>query len=210
MIYIFLGNDTKKKNAEIKKIVGDKEFVKLPIREISKDLLLNHAENQSLFGSSPVFIAENILTEGNISLAKEDWELLNNSKNCFIFLEDKLPQVEQKKYLKYANLESFEEKITKSPPKVNLFGIADSFAKRDKITTWVLYTEALHNTEPEAISGILFWKIKTMILNGTKNFSTEELKNQSSKIVSIYHLAHRGELDFRIGLEQFILSSLNK
>lgn len=210
MIYIFLGNDTKKKNSQVKKIVKEKEFVKLPTREISKELILNHAENQSLFGSSPVFISENILTEGSISLTKEDWELLESSKNCFIFLEDKLPQAEQKKYLKYAAIESFEEKVLKSPPKINLFSIADSFAKRDKITTWVLYTEALNNTEPEAISGILFWKIKTMILNGTKNFSTKELKNQSSRIVSIYHLAHRGELDFRIGLEQFILSSLNK
>jgi hypothetical protein len=210
MIYIFLGNDTKRKNSQVKKIVKEKEFLKLPAREISKELIMNQAESQSLFGDSPIFLSENILTEGDISFSKEDLEILKNSENLFIFLEDKLSSAEQKKYLKYASLESFEEKVVKPVPKVNLFGIADSFAKRDKITTWVLYTEAIESTEPEAISGILFWKIKTMLLNGTKNFSLKELKDQSSKIVSIYHLAHRGEIDFRIGLEQFILSSLNK
>ncbi len=210
MIHIFLGNDTKKKSVQVKKIVKDREFVKFPTKEISRELILNQAESQSLFGEAPIFVFENILTEQNITLTKEDLETLKDSKNSFIFLEDKLTSVDQKKYIKYANIESFEEKIAKSIPKINLFNIADSFAKRDKITTWVLYTEALDSTEPEAISGILFWKIKSMILNGTKNFSNEELKDQSSKIVSIYHLAHRGELDLKIGLEQFILSSLNK
>ena len=210
MIYIFFGNGTKKKNAQVKKIVKDSEFVKLPPREVTKELIMNQAESQSLFGESPIFVFENILTEQNISFSKEDLEILKNSNNTFIFLEDKLSSIDQKKYTKYAQIESFEEKTMKSVPKINLFGIADNFAKRDKITTWVLYTQALESTEPEAISGILFWKIKSMILNGNKNFSNEELKNQSKKIVSIYHLAHRGELDLKIGLEQFILSSLNK
>ena len=49
-----------------------------------------------------------------------------------------------------------------------------------------------------------------MILNGTKFFSKEELKKASSELVSIYHKAHRGEYDFTISLEQFILSSLSK
>lgn len=211
MIYIFLGNDTKKKNSQVKKIVKEKEFLKLSTREISKELIMNQAESKSLFGDSPVFVSENILTDEGISFSKEDLEILKNSENLFIFLEDKMLSAEQKKYSKYANIESFEEKVAKPTPKINLFGIADSFARKDKITTWVLYTEALESSvEPEAISGILFWKIKTMILNGTKFFSPEELKDQSSSIVSLYHLAHRGEVDFKIGLEQFILSSLSK
>ena len=73
-----------------------------------------------------------------------------------------------------------------------------------------MYREGVESgIEPEAIAGILFWKIKTMILNGSRMFSIDELKNQSSKIVSIYHLAHRGEVDFIVSLEQFILTSLS-
>jgi predicted RNA methylase len=42
-----------------------------------------------------------------------------------------------------------------------------------------------------------------------KVFSKEELKNNSSLIVYLYHKAHRGEFDFYIGIEQFILNSLS-
>jgi hypothetical protein len=49
-----------------------------------------------------------------------------------------------------------------------------------------------------------------MILNGTKVFTKDELKKRSSELVSIYHRAHGGEVDFTISLEQFILNSLNK
>lgn len=210
MIYIFVGNDIKKKNERTRKIVGEQEFIKVPSKEISEDLILNQAESTSLFGEFPVFIFDNILYEQKISLSKENLQIIKNSRNIFIFLEDKLTLLEQKKYAKYADIEIFEEKIKKLLPKVNTFSIADSFSRRDKISTWTLYIEALENTDPEAIAGILFWKIKSMILTGNKNFSINELKNQSSEIVSIYHLAHRGELDMRIGLEHFILSSLSK
>ena len=94
--------------------------------------------------------------------------------------------------------------------KFNIFGITDAFAKHDKVMTWVLYRRGIEGgVEPEAIAGILFWKIKTMILSGNYLFDKDELKRQSSRIVSIYHKAHRGESDFSIGLEQFILSSLS-
>ncbi len=211
MIYIFVGNDTKKKNLQIKKIVSERDFIKIQTQDISKGMILGYASSQNLFGDTPIIIIENFFTESDISLLKDDLNTLKDSETIFIFLEDKMLATEQKKYTKYATIESFEEKTIKQIPKINTFAIADSFARPDKITTWILYNEAMEaGIEPETISGILFWKIKTMILNGTKNFSAEELKNQSSNIVSIYHLAHRGELDFKIGIEQLILSSLNK
>ena len=101
--------------------------------------------------------------------------------------------------------------VTKKLPKINIFGIADAYARRDKINTWSLYQNAVQEgISPEEISGILFWKIKMMILDGTKFFKKEELYNISSSLVSIYHEAHRGETDFTIALEQFILSTLSK
>ncbi len=144
-------------------------------------------------------------------MSKDDLTFFKDSKTIFIFLEDKLLASEQKKYIKYAQVEKFEEKKIIQVPKVNTFAIADAFARHDKIGTWMLYREAIEaGTSPEAISGILFWKIKTMILEGTKTFSINNLKNQSSAIVSLYHRAHRGESDFTLGLEQFILTTLSK
>ena len=105
----------------------------------------------------------------------------------------------------------FNIEIKKTIPKINVFGIADAFSNRNKIEAWILYREAVsQGIPPEEISGIIFWKIKTMILSGSKFFSLDELKNNSSELVSLYHNAHRGESDFVIGLEQFILNSLGK
>jgi DNA polymerase III delta subunit len=128
-----------------------------------------------------------------------------------VFVEEKLLVGEVKKYKKYAVIEDFSIESVKQVSKTNVFGIAEAFSRKDKIGTWVLYRDAISKgVAPEEISGIIFWKIKTMLLNGARVFSVPELKKVSSELVSLYHKAHMGECDFVIGLEQFILSTLNK
>lgn len=211
MIYIISGNDTKAKNAFLKKITTNKDVTRLSYSVASKDVLKSYSESTSLFGDSPVVVMDNMINESEVSLIANDLKSLQASSSTFVFIEDKLLAADQKKYKAYATIENFEEKTAKKIPKINTFAIADSFARRDKITTWALYREAVEgNLEPEAISGILFWKIKTMVINGTNVFSKDELRHMSCNVVSLYHRAHRGELDFVVGLEQFILSSLSK
>ncbi len=212
MIYILSGNDTKKKNNFLKKLYEDNV---VPIfassNDLSKELLLEQAQSNSLFGEKNIVILDSLINEGNIDLSAEDLSILKDSETIFAFLEEKLLVADVKKYKKFATIEDFSSAVTKKIPKVNVFGIADKFSLKDKIGTWVLYREAISSgIAPEEISGILFWKVKTMLLNKNKIFKTEELKMYSSKLVSLYHKAHRGEVDFSIGLEQFILSSLNK
>ena len=207
MIYIFFGNDSKKINSQIKKITEKKEI----IITISKEIINEYAENVSLFGDHPVLLVENILNKIGSLFSTSELSLLKDSPTIFIFKEDKFLSVDEKKYKKYATIEKFEIKELKKIPPINTFSIADAFAKRDKIEAWVLYRKAIESgIEPEAISGILFWKIKTMILNGNKVFSIDELQKQSKNIVSLYHNSHKGSSDFVVGLEQFILLSLSK
>jgi DNA polymerase III delta subunit len=210
MIYILSGNDTKKKYTYIKTLAKNRERIFLPHSGVSKEVLYEYASNTSLFGESPIVLAENILTEHQSALSSDDLAFLKDSPTLFFFLEDKLLASNEKKYKKYATIEKYEERIVKEIPKTNPFALADAFARRDKVGAWILYRDEVNRgAEPEPMSGILFWKIKTMLLNGTKTFSVAELKQQSSTLVSLYHRAHRGECDFVIGLEQFILSSLS-
>lgn len=209
MIYILVGNKNKEKSEEIKKLTKDCELVFLTIDTFSPELLSNYAGSISLFGQTLAIISDNVLKENDLN--KEKLLDFKNSNTTFIFIEDKMTMAEESKYKKYAEVLRYEEKITKQAPKINSFALADAYASRNKINTWMLYHESISTgAEPEAISGMLFWKIKMMILNGTRMFSIKELKNQSKELVALYHKAHRGEVDFVIGLEQFILSSLNK
>lgn len=210
MIYVLTGDDTKSKSEYIRGLTVGRESFFVSISNLSRDLIMSYATNISLFGETPVVILEDVLREESFILDDPDLKLLKDSNTVFIFKEDKLTALEQKKYKKYGEVKIFESKKDLPPQKFNVFSVTDAFARRDKVSTWTLYLQSISSgVEPEALAGILFWKIKNMILSGSKTFSKEELKYQSSNIVSLYHKAHRGDKDFPIGLEQFILSSLS-
>lgn len=109
----------------------------------------------------------------------------------------------------------------------NIFDLADAFGKRDKKNLWVLYQKAkMRNIPDEEIHGILNWQLKSILiasksksvndsglkpfvynksLKFSKNFEEGELEKLSSKLISIYHDARRGIVEFNIALEKFIL-----
>jgi len=208
---VYKRQDNKKKSVYLKTLTKNSDPIVLRDSDVSKEAINNYAGAASLFGDKLVVVVENIISEGKVFLNDEELKQLKDSQNTFIFIEDKLLASNEKKYKKFAEIVSFEEKKTVQAPKINTFAIADAFGQQDKIKAWILYREAVDaGVEPEPISGILFWKIKTMLLNGTRVFTPEALKKQSSELVSLYHRAHRGETDFVIGLEQFILSFLSK
>ena len=210
MIYILVGDDTKSRNDYIKELTIGREVSFIGGQDLNKNLILRYSTNVSLFGELSTLIIESALKEETIILDALEWNLLKESETIFIFKEDKLTVSDQKKYKKYAEIKIFETKKVAVKEKFNTFQITDAYAKRNKITAWTLYREGIEEgVEPEAIAGLLFWKIKTMILSNSSVFNKDELKRNSSSILSIYHKAHRGEMDFIVGLEQFILSSLS-
>lgn len=210
MIYFLVGDDTKSKSDYIKEITRGRESSFLSGADLDKGLILSYGTNISLFGGLKALVMENVLREDVIVFDTTEWELLKESETVFIFKEDKLLATDQKKYKKYGDIKIFESKKKVEKEKFNVFQITDAYASRDKINAWTLYRKGIEaGVEPEAIAGILFWKIKNMMLSSAKIFNKDELKYNSSSIISIYHKAHRGEVDLSIGLEQFILNSLS-
>jgi DNA polymerase III delta subunit len=209
MIYIYSGNDNKNKISSIKKKFSKNEIFFLSPSESTKETIFDYTASLNLFGIPKTIVVENFLTINNLSV--DELFMLQKSDTPFIFLEDKFLVADEKKYKKYTEaIEKFEVKEVKPAPAYNVFSITDAFASRDKIGAWSLYINAIEkDSQPEAISGILFWKIKTLIMTGSKNFAKENLKQMSSSLVDIYHRSHMGEMDMKIGLEQFILKSLS-
>ena len=109
----------------------------------------------------------------------------------------------------------------------NIFAMTDALGARNQKRLWTLYQKALrHNVVEEELHGLIFWQVKSMLLAGSapdaksaglnpfvyskaknyaKNFTPDELKNLSSRLVRMYHQAHRGEVDFAAELEKFFL-----
>ena len=210
MIYILAGNDTKKKNTYINKLSKGVIPSVLDVKDITKEALLSLASSVSLF-SDQIIIRTDGLMKSDISLDKDELEVLSQSWTVFIFTEDKLLSTALSKYKKFATIENFILQEEKPKPKINTFDIALYFGKKEKLKTWILYKDAISSgASPEEISGILFWKIKSLLTLKTKVFSDNDLKKMASRLVSLYHDSHLGKTDFNIGLEQFILSSLEK
>lgn len=210
MIYFIYGSDTKAKSAQIKELIKSSLPIYIPANQISYTILLSYASQVSLFDDKQIIILENPLTESDTVFDEILLKILKDSETQFIFTEDSFTVTELKKYKKYFEKEFKFDSEVKKIIKSNPFDIANAYGSKDKIKTWTLYLSIIEKGEaPEAIAGILFWKIKTL-LSGTftKPFTRQELLQASSNLVDIYHKSHRGECDMEQALEQFILTTL--
>lgn len=120
-----------------------------------------------------------------------------------------------------------KELLAQKGEKIDFFEFADALGKRDKRQLWVLYQDALREQVPaEEVHGIFFWQIKSMLFASkcktpseagmkdypfkkareySRNYNGGELEEKADKLVSMYHEAHRGDTDFFVALEKFIL-----
>lgn len=151
------------------------------------------------------------------------------SPNIFVALEG---SVDKKTLLEVTEaaekVQPFEKKGGKEKPEFNIFSLTDALGRRDRKNLWVLFQKAVASgAVPEEIHGILFWQLKNILLahlcktaeeagvkpfvwskakSFARNWSEEELKNLSSRMVALYHDAHRGIHDFEIALERLVLT----
>ena len=120
-----------------------------------------------------------------------------------------------------------KEALALKGEKIDFFEFANALGERNKKLLWTLYQDALFEGVPsEEVHGIFFWQVKAMLSalrskdateaslnpfvfskskNYAKNFGEDRLKEISAKLFEMYHETHRGNLDFAVALEKFIL-----
>lgn len=185
---------------------------------------------QGLFEKKLLIFADRLFENEEVEAAiAKNLEEIASSDNIFIFLEQKVAKPLLLEITEVAEkVQVFESKKEKKKPEFNIFSLTDAFGKKDKKKLWVLYQKALQtDAVPEEIHGILFWQLKLMLLASgaqsageagiapfaltkaksfLKNYTPAELHALSSKLVRLYHDAHRGIHDFEIALERFVLT----
>jgi|SRR3989344_5356516 len=212
MLYLFSGDDAKRK------IIGYENFLKT-IPESAEVLSVSRnsfekAQIESLYSGSSLFSALYAIVFSGVLEHEEtrDFVLqklgqMGESDNLFIFLEGKLTKPILDSFKKSrAEINVFELSKEKKE-KFDNFLLAGAFANRDKLNTWVYFREAVDKgVALEELTGVLFWKIKDMILK--KNFSKfkeHELKNFAAKISYILPEARKAGRDAESAFEQFLL-----
>ncbi|HEY4502829.1 MAG TPA: hypothetical protein VJC14_00105 [Candidatus Paceibacterota bacterium] len=214
MIYLFTGDDSKKK------IVGYEAFMEslpegLETFSISRNNF-NKMEIESLYSGSGLFFSKSAVIFSSIleyedhrEFILEKLPFMGESESYFVFLEGKLnkPVLDAFKKAR-AELNVFELPKEKKE-KFDNFLLANAFGFRDKLHLWVYFRQAVNRgVGLEELTGVLFWKAKDMILK--KNFnklSEQELKNFASKISYLLPEARRDGRDAEVALEQFLLEA---
>jgi hypothetical protein len=126
-----------------------------------------------------------------------------------------------------------KEELLARGEKIDFFEFANTLGERNKKQLWTIYQEALREeVNSEEVHAMFFWQVKAMLIalktkdaaeagmnpfpygkakNYAKNYgktaeeAEEKLRQMSATLCDMYHEAHRGKIDFAVGLEKFIL-----
>jgi hypothetical protein len=219
MIYFYYGNDleklTKARESLAVRLLGE-QTGSLKAKSSFNDIDWDQEKFENLYKTISMFSDSELIICNNVLDNKEAKEFimsklkqLKESANVFLFTEKKALKDIINKLNKYAE-EVKEFSVTKNKEiKDDIFAITKPLELRDKKGMWLEFQKIRETMEPEQLNGMLFWKVKSMILSGQNpKWNESELKKLSSKLVSLHHNAHRGLIDFKTGLERLILEVL--
>ncbi|HET8574644.1 MAG TPA: hypothetical protein VFM02_00525 [Candidatus Paceibacterota bacterium] len=187
--------------------------------------------SQGLFERKCIVIGKGFFsTEETKKIFQEKLGAIAESPNVFLLEESSVLKPMLQKIEKHAEriFHTGDAVLqTKNQSAWNGFALADALGNKDKKKLWVLYRQAVRaEVSSEEMHGMLFWQVKTLLLaEGTKSageaglnpypyqkakgflkhYSPEELREISSKLVSLYHDAHQGKGDLENTLERMIL-----
>lgn len=217
MLYFYYGNDIDKARIKANELIDslrkkkpDASFFSINSDNFNINLIQEYIGSQGLFSNKYIVYLDRIceqkeIKEEFLNLTKE----ISESENIFVLLEGKLDKatatkIEKKssKFIKFDNEDSGRR------PVYNAFALADAFYGRNKRDAWVLYRESINRGEaPEALHGMLFWKLKScLIADNYRVWKREEIIASLERLIDIYAESRRGLGDLEIKLEAFILS----
>ncbi|OGJ08792.1 hypothetical protein A2356_02450 [Candidatus Nomurabacteria bacterium RIFOXYB1_FULL_39_16] len=214
MLYLFSGDDAKNKiiNYEkfIKSLPKDVEVFRVNRNDFDQVQIESFYSGSSLFSTKSAVVFSGILEyEETREFILEKLELMGKSGNTFVFWEGRLNKPILDTFRKArAELNVFELPKEKKE-KFDNFLVANAFANKDKLNTWVYFRQAVDvGVVMEELIGVLFWKIKDMLLKKNfSKFSEEQLKNYVSKISYLLPEARKKGLDAESAFEQFLLEA---
>jgi hypothetical protein len=216
MLYLFSGDDSKNKvlNYEkfIKSLPAGTETFFINRNDFNQTQIESFYSGASLFSALSAIVFQNIFEyEETRDFVLDKLKLMAESNNSFIFLEGKLNKPILEAFRKIPNKTQINvfELPKEKKEKFDNFLVANAFANRDKLNTWIYFRQAMDKgVIMEEITGVLFWKIKDAILKKDfQKFSEEQLKTFISKLSYLLPEARLERRDAESAFEQFLLEA---
>ncbi len=236
MIYLFYGTDREKIVEKTNGIIEtlrlkkpDSAFVRIDAENLAGLNIDEYVGGQGLFENKFIVLLDGVLfhKESDLSGASE-LKKIAESKNIFIVREGDLSAKDLTKIEKHSEKtqELSKEKSAKKD-EFNVFSLTEKILNRDNIGAWMLYREALERgSEPEQLSGIIFWQFKALALaescntagesglnpfvfskskNALKKWPAKDIKNKLTELLMNYHESRKEGVELSLALENFIL-----
>ena len=214
MIYLFSGDDVKRrlKSYEefVKNIPQDVEIFKFNRNDFSENQLESFYSGPGLFFKKALVVFSNVLEyEETRDFVLSKLPFLGDSINSFVFLEGKLSKIILDDFKKArAELNIFELPKVKTE-RFDNFLVANAFGNRDKLNLWIYFRQAVDaGVVMEELIGVLFWKIKDMLLKKNfSRFSEQELQVFIRKLSFVLPEARSEGKDAEASFEKFLLEA---
>lgn len=236
MLYVLHGQDFKAMREKQHSLIdalhekrADAEVFVMDDENFSTSQLQEFIGGQGLFENKYIVTLDRcFLNEDAKSEIMDRIEEIAESPHAFLLVESEFKKKDRKTLIKYAQKVWEFEREEEQEDEYKIFSLTDAFGKRDTKEVWVEYQRAKNAGEaPEAIHGMLFWQVKSMMLaQSTKsaneasmssypykkatqfsaNFSEDELKKMSRELTTLYHEARRGVYELESAIEEFLLS----
>ncbi len=189
-------------------------------------LAIDAFTSENLFGGGNILYFDGILDhpEGESFYRTT----LKATDHLVLIRETALPKDLLAFFERIAEIKQFDP-VKKFEKRENSFAIADAVGARDKKRAWVEFEKVRRRgAAMEEVHGTIFWAFKSMYLAITlekvdalkagmkeftyrtyytfgKKYLIPELEGKLTELKDMYHLAHRGEGELDIALEQFLL-----
>lgn len=234
MLQVFYGNNQSKVRDAVLEYVNTytgKGFIvnNIDQENYSVGSIANALQANALFSEDSIYILDYPLSDEEMkaefySLQDE----LVDSLRPFVVVENNLLAADLKSLSKKATITKLtdsKEDSTKSA--FNIFSLTDVLCRRDKKQLWIRLQDA-HKAgiAPEEIVGVLWWQIKSIYLasiydsaqeadlkpfpykkakEALRVYSKAEVEDKLESLLTLYHEAHSGKVDFKNGLEEWVL-----
>ena len=214
MLYLFSGDDVKNKRLTyekfIKSISQDREIFFVNRNDFNKNQIESLYSGSGLFFQDCIVVFQDVFErEETREFILEKLDLIGESGTTFVFLEGKLSKLILDAFKGvHAELNIFELPKEKKE-KFNNFLLANAFGVKDKLNLWIYFRQAMDKgVGMEELTGVLFWKIKDMLIKKDfRKFSETELKNSASRLAYLLPEARKTGRDAEAVFEQFLLEA---
>ncbi|HSE56830.1 MAG TPA: hypothetical protein VLB02_01965 [Candidatus Paceibacterota bacterium] len=205
MLAVIIGADHALRKEKIdslllKEGIAASEVLVLDEAQATIGTLLSYAD-APLFGAPPRALRARYFLEG---VLPEDAALFTalHEARTLVLLEEKSLSAPLKKIIEKIGATLFTVEQKKAESKETVFSIANALATGDRKKLWLEYQRLLEKNAPEALFGILLWKVRQLATAGS---AKEKYKTIYKILLEAQANSRRTRLPFELALERALL-----